>query len=330
MGRRRVELDSVLGITKLELSGKGVPGLPVEELVRARDGFAERKDDVVAYAVNLRAGRSFGTEEVILMASHAEDARDWWLAARYWSVARQLVFEVSNNGPAQEPASKSLHAISQMSQAPDPEARDELRLRNAQVIITAFDIPNVLSWLSELDEILRSPAAAKEPATAVACRMFFTIAMPKNSDWTGSIEDTMKLVESYWALEEMLQTAANTDPDPHQRAMCEIMLVGMPQFCDLLVMHAAFDWETVYGVDGAGVIAGLRAYNYHAHHKFLVTATNGDGALCNVSILPFLLRWGNIAVVEELADKLLPMFRLSMAETGSYPCHHNRIPPHIV
>ena len=61
--RSRVEVDSGLGTTKLELSEKDVPGLPVEELARARDGLAKRQDDFVACVVNLRAGRCFGTEE---------------------------------------------------------------------------------------------------------------------------------------------------------------------------------------------------------------------------------------------------------------------------
>lgn len=167
--------------------------------------------DVPQDSLTLAAGRCFGTEEISLMARRAENARDWWLAARYWSLVRQLVFEASNNGPAQEPAFKSLHAISQMSHASDPEARDDLRFRNAQVIITAFDLPTVISRMGELEEILQLKAATREPAVAAGLRQFFTLVIPKRHDWIGNMDG---IADNQWKLYMTLRTAISEDPDP--------------------------------------------------------------------------------------------------------------------
>jgi hypothetical protein len=255
--------------------------------------------DVAQDEIVLFAARNFGTEEVTTMASRAEDTRDWWLAAQYWSLVRQLVFEVSGNGPAQEPAFKSLYAISQMSEAPDPEARDDLRFRNAQVIILALDIPKLVRMTSELQEILRSPAAAREPASSASLRIFFGFVIPKLPDWTG---DMTMLSDNMWSGLCTLRAAANDNPDPAQRSKCEVLIAGLPQYIDQAVFSEKFCWETVYGHDGANLTAALRSYDYDSHHKWLISTSNADGVIAWAPTAPTMLHFGDIDVVEEHID----------------------------
>eukprot|EP01052_Picozoa_sp_SAG31_P006593 SAG31_NODE_304_length_18019_cov_10.386440_8_plen_750_part_00 len=170
--------------------------------------------DVPQDSLTLTAARCCGTKELSLMAWRAQDERDWWLAARYWSLVRQLVFEGGSSGPAQEPAFKSLHAISQMSGASDPEARDDLRFRNAQVIITAFDLPTVTSRMAELEEILQLKAATREPAVTAGLRQFFNAVIPKMHDWVG---DSKVIADNQCELFLMLRNAMSEDPDPAEQ-----------------------------------------------------------------------------------------------------------------
>jgi hypothetical protein len=69
-------------------------------------------DEIVA-----ATGRVMGLEKLSSLAQNASDEGDWWLAARYWTVARTIVFEIDGIPGTLEPICKSLDAFSKVERS---------------------------------------------------------------------------------------------------------------------------------------------------------------------------------------------------------------------
>ena len=135
-------------------------------------------------------GREIGLKRLGQLAGAAESSGDWWLAARLWSIAREVTYQQSGNKIASDPdaamhlGAKSLYAVSQMPDASDPEARDDISFQQARTIVTAYDVPTILARMAEFSEILKTSAAAREPAAAAAMGFLMGSNIPLGKEWT--------------------------------------------------------------------------------------------------------------------------------------------------
>jgi hypothetical protein len=248
------------------------------------------QDDVVLFA-----GHVLGVEKLTAMASRAEDSGNWWLSARHWSSVRLLTFDAEGpSDAAADAACKSLHALGKMSER--SEDWDDLRFQQALTIVFSFG-PALFERLTEMDEVLRSPAAARNPGATAGMGMVqaFTIPMklPGKPDMTGE-QIMTKMSDHYMQLHAFARKAADSDPDPQERVICRLVSQSFPCLTSLLMCSPSFDWDIEYGRDGEYLVDALRAYDYRAHHTFLVNATNGDWLIaCAANFSPGLLRWGD-------------------------------------
>ena len=265
--------------------------------------------DVPQDAIVIATGEVIGLEKLAQLAGAAETAGNWWLSARYWSVAREVTFQQSGNGAASEAASKALYAISQMpADADDPAARDDIRFEQARTIITAFDVLALNKRLGEFHEILRTDAAVREPATTMLLSLFLAYAIPVSGDWTFE-----HIGDSYVEAMAFLRTATRTEPDAQQQIKCALMAISRPECVNAQLLSKAWDWDEAYGRDGHQFIATHRAYAYDHHHDFVMTA-NGDFLHTMPGFSPVLQHWGDVSFCEENTDQSLMVMRRCMDE----------------
>jgi hypothetical protein len=227
--------------------------------------------DMPQDAIVIATGQELGVEHLTQLADAAESAGDWWLAARYWSVVREVIYQQSGNGAASEAASKALHATAQMSDTDHPQLRDDLRFEQAVTIITAFDVPTLNRRLKELDAILKTEAALREPARTTNSRLFLAFTIPAHGDWTFE-----QIGDSYFESITFVRTAERSATDPQQKVKCALMAIAIPHSFELCLFSKAFDWDFAYGKDAQKFFDAHRAYNYDQHHAFLISSTNGD------------------------------------------------------
>eukprot|EP01043_Picozoa_sp_COSAG02_P065409 COSAG02_NODE_9860_length_2089_cov_1.629648_1_plen_545_part_01 len=264
----------------------------------------------------IKTGEVVGLTRLAQLARAAESAGDWWLAARYWSVAREVTYQECGNGAASDPnadqslAAKSLHAISQMSEAANPEAKDDIRFKQAQTIIAAYDVPTLIERYSDLDEILRTRAAAREAPSTCGSRLYLGTVISFTPGWTFE-----QMGDNYARAFAMALKASQEDPDPQQRTMSALMAISGPHCADVAMLSRNFSWEAAYGLDGEDCIAAFRAYEFRAHHPVLVASLNADWGHQMPGFGAALLRWGDLSFTEENIDQSIDVFRCCMDET---------------
>eukprot|EP01046_Picozoa_sp_COSAG06_P056680 COSAG06_NODE_10801_length_1613_cov_8.605020_1_plen_278_part_10 len=179
-----------------------------------RSSSVEWLRDVPQDELVLFAAISLGNEELFSIAAEAEKAEDWWLAARYWSIVRELTFQHSGQGAASTYAQKCLVAIEHMSDGSDVEARDDLRLVQYSCIAQAFDLPTLCQRLDDFEATLSTQAALRAPSTAFSMGMLLNVAYLASPEWTG---DMTRLCNKVKEVNTIVRTAAKSDPDPHER-----------------------------------------------------------------------------------------------------------------
>ena len=270
-------------------------------------------DNVPQDIIVLSAGRVVGVKQLEEMASRAEDGHDWWLAARYWSIVRQVIREsefVSER--CLDAGDKSLDAMSHL----DTSTVEVGTLRLAQASMLAMGgegLTRNSRERSEMEEIFASPAAAIDPASTCGPRTVLTLTGPM---LPGFGEETvLKGCRALDKLNTDLLAAAISHPDPQQRINSALMAQANFMFEQILLVNEtkATLWEDRFGQDGELLVRTLGIYDYSTHHHFLNKTFNGDWFV-NPQCAPLVLRWGDIFATEELTDISLGILRRSIEE----------------
>eukprot|EP01045_Picozoa_sp_COSAG04_P006490 COSAG04_NODE_320_length_16877_cov_26.485401_1_plen_4766_part_00 len=263
--------------------------------------------DVPQDEIVLAAGRAIGIERVTELAGDAESARDWWLAGRNWSIVRELIYQESGTGAALDPAFKSFDAL-RLADASTP-GHGALRLPQAKTIVLAgaFGDERFHARLSEIDEILASPAAALDPASTAGTRSILAMYMPMLPAFIGDMSEISRF---YCRIAQDVRKGAISDPDPSQRLLCGLLLLVGCSFCDIMLCTNTTFWDELYGSDGQALLDAFRLYSYDRHHAFCVKTYNVDGCLWEG--LTLITRYGNLNVAEEIIDKSLACLRRSV------------------
>ena len=154
--------------------------------------------DVPADEIVYFAAGEFGVDKLSIMAGSAEDRGDWWLAARYWSVVREVHYRKGGQGVAADAAHKSLDVLLQLTEASAP-GRGALRLAAAKTLVLAGltgeeNVGRTFARLSEIDEILASPAAALDAASTAGTRFVRVMWGPFMPEFDG---DMTEISQSY-------------------------------------------------------------------------------------------------------------------------------------
>ena len=222
--------------------------------------------DLPQDAIVLFAAQGVGLEKLQLMATQAEQQRSFWLAAQSWSLVREIALRQGGLALALDPALKSLDAMAQASLVADTEARDDLRLLQAQTVTNAFNVPVLIERTSLFEEIFASGAAMREPTVVVSMGVLLGLTVPKTPDWAG---DCALVGKHYFTFFKIAQDAAMAHPDPLERLKCSLLFFAMP-FVEVLRLHRGdFDWDEFYGRDAQKLLAVMSQYDYRAHHDFI-------------------------------------------------------------
>eukprot|EP01045_Picozoa_sp_COSAG04_P004647 COSAG04_NODE_205_length_20393_cov_45.275796_13_plen_2486_part_00 len=306
---------------------------PLDMYVCAEGGHhcrqAMKHDDSVANewlldlpqdALAIFAAKEVGLDNLEQMATQAERRRDFWLAAQYWSLVRELALLQGGIGLALEPAMKSLNATTKASDVSDTEARDDLRLAQARTVVNAFDVSILLENMGVFEEILATRAATREPAGSVGMGVLLGLTLAKRADWEG---DCALAGKHYSSLSDVARAASDSDPEPQERLKCLLLdYAALEPLCQVIMLYAdslGKDleewWDTRYGADGERLLLAMAAYDYRAHHDFLIATINSDWLMAfPTACLPLMERWVNVAAVDELIPKCFANFGRILSE----------------
>ena len=259
-----------------------------------------------------------GIETLSELASQAESAGDWWMAARYWGVQAQVHFELE--GPieplAVESRVKCLDAIAalasgssyaQTAQAPNQEDLEDLHLEQIAALAAGYDFAGEIAKRpDEVRRVLASGAASREPIDAAITSLMSMMPFVMGGDAVevGKIQLEFTLG---------LCAAGHSHPDLATRHKCLVFAFACSQMSDTVMAHPDFDWDSFYGEDGATLTEAAKVYDYDAHHEMLNTALASDfmKAHCTLSF-PFAVHWGDIPQALENLDTTLKNMRRTL------------------
>jgi propanediol dehydratase small subunit len=251
-----------------------------------------------------------GAERLSMLASQADAAKDYWLSARLWSCLG-TTYSVMGGGAAgaKDAATKSLSAITMMSENAQSMDVEDLRFTQATVLFKAFDLMFISEHLTEFQEILSSQAAARAPAETVGALALLGVV--RGSFFTG---DMTPLTETYLAVANAARTAAKADPDPTTRTNCDILQYGLISVMELCMLDHSFDWTEFYGNAGSALMDVLRKFDYAVHHTMLLEVINGDWMHIFPTFSPILLHWGDLENTADLVRRAHAFNKLCLQE----------------
>eukprot|EP01051_Picozoa_sp_SAG22_P013399 SAG22_NODE_1496_length_4293_cov_1.736052_1_plen_744_part_00 len=270
------------------------------------------QDDIV-----IGVGKVLGLDRLSLLAAKAEGVGDFWRAGRYWSVASILAHKTLNHASLKAPVIKALDCIATHVQIArsaheSAEALDEvydLQLGRFAAYCTLIDGPGLILRKLQIEEVVASPAAGREPLAA-SMVIFFAQVLPAliAGDMGRSGDITFNTAE-------LLHAASGSDPDPEVRYLCSQHLCNMSTVMldNMLlskVLHAGldFDWDRWYGPHAERQMATLRAYDFDKVHSSVRESTNVDHLMVMASnFVPISLHYGNTQAAREHADLALPV-----------------------
>lgn len=258
----------------------------------------------------LSAGRCVGTTQLSSMAHAAEDRRDWWLAARYWSVVAKVKFEKEGNVDTLESSSKSLDAIMQVSSRDlsqdDIVHKDDLLMQIVGVLCLAYDQEVIESRSTEIEMALASPAASRDPLAVGAIRFFQLLPL-------GQIGMVLEHSLGFLEMSRFLIGVSKTHPEASTRAMCRTMGhmfdIFYGDWAALLPEWRTSTWDEVFGRGGHQLLDTVRSYNFDLSHKHNTGIANGDWFLAPALSNVLLLHWGDAAAYCEMTDITLANVR---------------------
>ena len=253
----------------------------------------------------LMSARVVGLDKLSDMAGRAEDARDWWLAGRYWSLVREVAFHLGGHAASLDPAHRSLDALLHVTEESAP-GRGVLRLLSASRLTLANPVAaEYTARFSEIQDILAAPAAASEPTMRGGALMINAFLSAMRGD-----SDVLKVGQMHCAVNAGLRDAASSEPDPQERLKCQLMLAAFGgSFTEVMLLANPNSWEDFCGADGELFIRGVRKYEYSRWHMWLLQNANGDWFAEAISLQPLVLHWGDIVTAEEFTDRAFETLR---------------------
>jgi len=240
--------------------------------------------DVPQDAIVISAGHVLGTEKLSALALAAETAADWWLAARYWSVKRQIEGDLLGMGGVAKPAAKTLSAIGKIVSVQSAELTERINeLHFAQVVAVAqaYDVEDYLKANpTEVQRALASTAASRDPIASfsvrLSCALNRYVTSKHLTDAGASVALYGKEIASC-AIDMVAASRSSTDSS----ARHQCLLIAMNS-CAWLGpgLQPDFDWDAVFGKDGTTLDEAADAYDYQTSHPFLMSTMSVDFFQC--------------------------------------------------
>eukprot|EP01052_Picozoa_sp_SAG31_P034447 SAG31_NODE_4028_length_3651_cov_36.316160_2_plen_275_part_00 len=199
-------------------------------------------------AVVVAAGSVLGLHRLSAAAERAETDGDLWLAGRYWSVASIVVHRSRSTMEAKLPITRALDAIIDCRKKHSGywstemhDDIDEVELQRLCAYGTLLDIPGLNSRLDDINRILVTQAATRDPLNAGLLPLLATGGPAFLEGNISAVADAFYKMNSFF---RKTIDDPTTVPDPHIRMLCSMQAYNSDHCLDpLLVREAGFDWE---------------------------------------------------------------------------------------
>ena len=262
--------------------------------------------DVPQDEIVLRTGLFVGVPRLRSLLEAAEEAQDWWLAARYLAVIHIVaVFTEGAMVACENNGSLLLEALAKCPVECQPDVQEVQFALLAQVA-GSYDMCGVIKDSSAewLEQILTSPPARRSPEL-VALIEFVARVMP--AMYVGDVDAA---IDQMWPFLQKLAKGAESDPSPSTRERCAMLLFAFPHLFDLTLQHPDFDWDTMFGVGGTRWIETYQNYRFDVHHGFFMKTTFVDFFVCFAGggAWPLALRYGDMLAAEQHTDVMLQVY----------------------
>jgi hypothetical protein len=297
----------------LILAAKVLHSSPPASGPAVRAGDADSLTDVLADVpqdeIVRAAGQVLGLPHVAQVATSAEHAGDWWLAARYWALLarchghRNLVENCERSIAASEKVLKSTAAAQQPDLMYEVQA---LQLSQFRFLSTSMDEEAIGPHRSAMEQILESKAAADDMLNAATLELF--LAVPTilfGADKRAAARRFLDLGK------KMLQ--ARSEDDPTLSYFLFILTCALQHHADLFLEWTPdYDFDYFLGEGGVNVVKGMEKYDFDTWHTFLIVNNNVDCFTLWVDYAFLAIHYGNMQGVYMCIDKSMEALRASM------------------
>ena len=263
--------------------------------------------DVPQDVLVVAAGCNLGAEKLSSLASAAEGAQDWWLAARYFHLVRLVMFERGGMSPAMnDPIESCLAALDHVRDGDSSRVPVELREQEQEqvhfsAVVSCAQLlnnPVMAARADEFELVLNTTTATRNIATVAGVRWFSTFMRPFLDHW----------VKELFKIASMMRDAA----EQSESVQIVIARANYPQNVNCLLLHPDFEWEMLLGRDGEAFRDAMSKYEFNLHHDYLMDNFNGDWLCTCCGVWPYTQHLGDIDVSLQMLDKQLESMKKSV------------------
>eukprot|EP01052_Picozoa_sp_SAG31_P018719 SAG31_NODE_1338_length_8731_cov_14.189643_1_plen_1748_part_10 len=286
--------------------------------------WTEWLGDMPQDEITIFAGKVLGMDRLTTMAQTAEGSSDFWLAGRYWSIASAVALKTGSSASMKAPLTKSIDCIARHVQVlktrhtgvGEADEVYDLYLDRLGVFGTLLDIPGMQARAVEIEGVLASPAATRNPLRA---SLLALISMCMPAMLAG---DVRKMGKGFQQNQKLCQVAMLSDPDPLMRYLCSQHAFGVQLMLDAVLLSAGpdkFDWDQLFGPHAEWLLASIQSYNFDRVHQELRDRVNHDGVMVVPTLfVPLSLHYGDMAAVNEYTDLSLEAMKQAMEQPNQH------------
>ena len=274
------------------------------------------------------AAHVVGLENLHLLADQAERQMNWWLAARYLSLAESLTFEGDWAGSGDglslmELNARTLDLIAKVDVVSQRTAHlrmavEDLYLLQCGWILTLFDFGYIAAKKAEMVRAAESEAGIRDPVLAGQVHISAQIDKMR----TGELAEWKLQCGSFC---EMMKAASLSHPDPSvRREALHLMLNFLCAWPDThTFQHEGFtpgyDFDHFFGPGGEILISAGRNFDY-TMHRWLGASLYLDGLHMHPGLCGLLAcHYGDMQHVDEQLPRSFAVINRALDEPNQGP-----------
>jgi len=257
-------------------------------------------------AIVMAAAKALGVKRLLSLAESAESTKDWWLAARHYSILQAVTQDIEGAAAAYVPCSKALDALekvlsdSQSQSESESESVDEVILRTLNI------------WLQSIPENQHEELVAHIQGSEVEKRNPVGGATIKLVKTPGLLVqgNLLECVEIMYNVFSSLTVASRTHAIEETRYTTGIMAFNAPNWAALYPLAADFSWDVWCGEGGCDLILAAKQYDFDRDHRALIEGFWGDLFIWSGGAAgPLAMHWGDITSANDNLAMALAVLR---------------------
>lgn len=260
------------------------------------------------------AGRVLGIPHITDVATSAEHAGNWWLAARCWSLLTILVTESSQYGLSKfvencqnslAASAKVLGSIEAAHQSDLHYQVQSLQLDQYRMLSTSMDEEVIGPHRKAMEQILQTEAAKDNILKAATLELFLSVPLLFAADKRPAAARFERLCR------KMLLARPNVDPATSYSLY--LLVCAFQHHMDIfLESNPDHDFDFFLGVGGSEIVAAMEKYDFDIWHRFLIINNNVDAFALWADTSFVAIHYGNMRGTYTVLDKSMIAMRMAM------------------